>query len=380
MAWQLGSRDVWIPDCAALSVRRARQASTSCMVRAMRHLAQPSLRHIRQRTGLALCVLVLLVLGGCAAGPGGGGSKSGTTVPTVTRTDRDGPPAVVPADLINQPDPEPKVEPIIAGGPNKPYSVLGQSYSPMASDVAWKQQGKASWYGTKFHGKKTSSGELYSLYGLTAAHPTLPIPSYVRVRNLANGKEVIVRVNDRGPFHSDRVLDLSYAAALKLGITSVGSAQVELQRLTFDEIRSGAWRRTQPAVTMTAEAEKPPASLADDPLDSLVAQASTRPVVGDAPVPAPMVVRDEPPARAYTQAARGFYVQLAALTRREGVEELQRRVHDELTGLAPMLAVFKEAAVFRLQIGPYARREDAQHAAHMVRQHLSIQPSVIERR
>ena len=349
----------------------------------MRQRAPLHLRHVWQHTGLLLCALGLLVLGGCASGPGnGGGNKPPSGAPVnVQRTDRDGPPSVVPADLINQPDPEPKVEPIIPGGPNKPYSVLGQTYAPMVSDVAWKQQGRASWYGTKFHGRKTSSGELYSLYGLTAAHPTLPIPSYIRVRNLVNGKEVIVRVNDRGPFHSDRVLDLSYAAALKLGITSVGSAQVELQRLTFDEIRSGAWRRTQPAVTVLAEAEKPPATPSEDPLGDLVEQARMRPALPEpVVVQPPVVAKAEPPARAYTQAARGFYVQLAALTRREGVEDLQRRVHDELTGLAPLLAVFKEASVFRLQIGPYASREDAQHAAHMVRQHLSIQPSVIERR
>jgi rare lipoprotein A len=121
--------------------------------------------------------------------------------------------------------------------------VLGQAYEPVAADTPFKQRGLASWYGTKFHGRKTASGELFSVNGFTAAHRTLPIPSYARVRSVATGKEIIVRVNDRGPFHSARMLDLSYAAAVKLGIVSLGQAEVEIERLTFDEIRSGAWRR-----------------------------------------------------------------------------------------------------------------------------------------
>src|SRR5207344_631281 len=99
---------------------------------------------------------------------------------------------------------------------------------------AYRATGLASWYGKRYHGKPTASGEIYNMYAMTAAHPTLPIPSYARIRNPANGREVVVRINDRGPFHSDRIVDLSYTAALKLDLLR-GVAPVELQRITFDE-------------------------------------------------------------------------------------------------------------------------------------------------
>lgn len=112
------------------------------------------------------------------------------------------------------------------------YKVKGQTYEVMTSSKGYRARGLASWYGTKFHKKRTSSGEGYNMYALTAAHKTLPIPTYVRVKNLSNGREAIVRVNDRGPFHSGRIIDLSYAAAAKIGITSRGTAPVEIEALT----------------------------------------------------------------------------------------------------------------------------------------------------
>lgn len=153
----------------------------------------------------------------------------------------DGPPTSPPPGLNNVPDAVPRVEPLRVGGPNKPYEVLGQRYVPMTSDQPLQETGGASWYGRKFHGQPTSSGETYDMYAMTAAHKTMPIPSYARVRNPANGREVVVRVNDRGPFSPGRVIDLSYTAALKLGVLA-GVAPVQVQRITFDEIRSGAWR------------------------------------------------------------------------------------------------------------------------------------------
>ena len=359
----------------AVPARRASQwLGKSCMVRAMSVFA------LRSSFGLSVSLLVVSILSGCASGPG----------PTTNRANsvgRDGPPAVTPADLAKVPDPEPRVESIRQGGPNKPYSVMGQSYAPMSTDVSWKQRGLASWYGQKFHGRRTASGELFSLYGLTAAHRTLPIPSYVRVRHIASGKEVIVRVNDRGPFHSSRVLDLSYAAALKLGIVAMGSAEVELERLTFDDIRTGAWRHGMPATSPEPGNDDPIATLA-----SATAPATTSVVAGpvaDAPsLPVAAAVPDTTatlpvagaPGRAYTQAARGFWVQLAALGQREGVDRLQQRVTTELSSLTPLLAVFKEAAMFRLQVGPYESREQAQGVAQSVREVLALNPMVIERR
>lgn len=326
------------------------------------------------------CVALALVLSGCASGP-----KAPSPGPS---PQRDGPPLSVPPNLADLPEVVPQIEPIRQGGPNKPYVVLGQSYEPLQGDVEWSEQGGASWYGNKFHGRRTASGELYSMFGLTAAHKTLPIPSYVRVRNVRNGKEVIVRVNDRGPFHPGRVIDLSYAAAVKLDIANHGIGQVEISRLTFDEIRTGAWQRgtvLDPASDPTrvasvpssqtapfAVAMKPDGAIPAD--DSLLAAASARPAVSSANSV------DAPAARAHTPASRGFWVQLAALSRRDGVDKLQQRIADQLSGLLPLLAVFHESPHYKLQAGPFASKQEAQQAARQVREALQLQPMVIERR
>ena len=152
----------------------------------------------------------------------------------------------MPAGLANVRDAEPKVETIRIGGPNAPYRILGRDYVPVTRDVAFRQKGLASWYGRKFHGRPTASGEVYDMFAMTAAHPTLPIPSYARISNPANGRSVVVRINDRGPFHDGRIVDMSYAAAWKLGVLG-GVAPVEVERITFSEIRSGFWRSTSSA-------------------------------------------------------------------------------------------------------------------------------------
>lgn len=170
-------------------------------------------------------VLAALMLVGCAGTPN---KVRGRAAP--------------PSNLMQVPDAQPKVEALRTGGPNKPYTVLGLSYTPMTTDEAVRESGLASWYGGKFHGMPTASGETYDMYAMTAAHPTMPIPSYARVRNPANGREVIVRVNDRGPFTKGRIIDLSLAAAVRLGVSHAVSP-VEVERLTHDDIRSGRWRR-----------------------------------------------------------------------------------------------------------------------------------------
>jgi rare lipoprotein A len=140
----------------------------------------------------------------------------------------DGPGANPPPNLAAVPDAVPRSEPLHKYA-NRPYEVFGKKYVPLASVQPFTQRGTASWYGKKFHGQKTSSGETYDMYKMTAAHPTLPIPSYVRVTSLSNGRSVVVRVNDRGPFHAGRVIDLSYVAAYKLGYVGAGSAQVQIE-------------------------------------------------------------------------------------------------------------------------------------------------------
>ncbi len=172
-------------------------------------------------------VLLVFLLGACASAPErrGGYYKD------------DGPGDRAPPNLAAIPDAQPKVEPLHRFA-NRPYKVLGKEYVPISASQPYRQRGVASWYGRKFHGQATSSGERYDMYAMTAAHPTLPIPSYARVTYLRSGHSVVVRINDRGPFHSNRVIDLSYAAAYKLGIIQAGSAEVEVESINPAKIRT----------------------------------------------------------------------------------------------------------------------------------------------
>lgn len=132
-------------------------------------------------------------------------------------------------DLSHIPDAVPRQETRTIAGNKNPYTVLGKTYHLIKDESSYKERGYASWYGKKFNGYKTSNGEIYDMYAMTAAHKTLPIPSYVRVTNLQNGKTVVVRVNDRGPFHEGRIIDLSYAAAQRIGIHKMGTGKVEVE-------------------------------------------------------------------------------------------------------------------------------------------------------
>ena len=176
-----------------------------------------------------LTPILLLLLVSCSTNQAGGYYQN------------DGPPDRAPRDVASIPDAVPKIEPLLARA-NRPYVALGRSYTPLTTDVAFRERGVASWYGKQFHGNRTASGELYDMFAMTAAHPTLPIPSYVRVTLVRTQQSVIVRVNDRGPFKSDRVIDLSYAAALKLGFVAAGTGEVEIERITHAQIASGEWR------------------------------------------------------------------------------------------------------------------------------------------
>ena len=336
--------------------------------------------------GLALIVL----LAGCATGPHDVATsvpRSSTSTPNSPAADagrspeRDGPEANPPPGLASLPDAEPVLEPIRIGGPNKPYEVLGKAYVPITLDRPFTERGLASWYGRKFHGRRTASGEVYNMYAMTAAHPTLPIPSYARVRNPANGREVVLRINDRGPFHSARVIDLSYTAALKLDLLR-GVGPVELQRITFEAIRSGAWRREgEPdalRVALRDGAAASPPAVGVAPVAPAAAVADATPAAPAAS--APPAVADAPAARALTAPARGFWVQLGAFRLRDGAESFQQRVVAELDWLSPLLAVFSEASMFRLQAGPYPSREQARSAAERVRAGLQLVPVIVERR
>ncbi|MCE9679012.1 septal ring lytic transglycosylase RlpA family protein [Shewanella sp. AS1] len=141
-------------------------------------------------------------------------------------------------DVTKVEDAHPKYEPYSRGGNPKSYTVLGKTYQVMPSGKGFKQSGVASWYGAKFHGHLTSNGETYDMYSMSAAHKTLPLPSYVKVTNVANNSSVIVRVNDRGPFHDNRIIDLSYAAAHKLGMLKTGTANVEIEVIYIESPES----------------------------------------------------------------------------------------------------------------------------------------------
>jgi rare lipoprotein A len=333
----------------------------------------------------ALLTLALAVLAGCSSPPKKApGSVTARPGPAPS-SERDGPEARPPADLAKVPDAEPKIEPIRSGGPNKPYEVLGRDYTPERDDKPMVERGLASWYGKKFHGRRTASGEVYNMYAMTAAHKTMPIPSYARVRNPKNKREVIVRVNDRGPFHAGRVIDLSYTAALKLGVLN-GVAMVEVERITHEDIRTGAWRRDggsplEPAGSDPVLATREPAPGLPEPPAVPVPQTAVATVAATAvPNPAEATADKTETGRAHTQAARGFWVQLGAFRQREGAEDFQRRVAEELDWLSPLLAVFSEPALFRLQAGPYPSKQEANEVLARVRDALKLVPVVVERR
>jgi rare lipoprotein A len=257
--------------------------------------------------------LAALCIAGCSSTPPREPSSSAPARPGGYYKD-DGPGDNVPPNLADVPDAEPRSEPLHRYA-NRPYRVFGTEYVPLAKIQEFRQTGVASWYGKRFHGAKTSSGELYDMYAMTAAHPTLPIPSYARVTNLANGRSVVVRVNDRGPFHASRVIDLSYAAAYRLGYIQAGSARVQVEAIVPD---AGA------------------------------------------------------------QAA-AVYLQVGAFSSRENAESLQSRIAAEAAWLQEAVQVLMSGSLWRLHVGPYRSREDARSAAERIEAELDLKPLFVVR-
>jgi len=241
--------------------------------------------------------MMVLLLGACASHP--------------PRPTADGPPEHVPAGLASLPDAVPRVEPINPYA-NRPYTVLGRRYVPDTGDEPFEQRGMASWYGREYHGNRTASGEPYDMFAMSAAHPTLPIPSYARVTSTRDGRSVVVRINDRGPFILDRVIDLSYGAAVRLGIANPGSGEVVVHKITAPEI--AAWPASgsapaqaravpaQAAQTAVVEAQAvapapvPEMSPAGAPAAPLLAMSPTAPEPARAPDAMPARTPAAPPA------------------------------------------------------------------------------------
>lgn len=311
----------------------------------------------------------------------------------------DGPGDNPPDNLAAVPDAEVRNDPLLPRS-NRPYVVLGKTYTPITDDEPFTQVGMGTWYGKKFHGQRTSSGELYDMYKMTAAHPTLPIPSYARVSNMLTGATVVVRINDRGPFHSKRVIDVSYTAALKLGLLNKGSHELKVERILPAEIdrmlatRGGVSTTSGPRLASQSPQASPDKRLSsfrgDDEKPALVLAPRAVPaseiealMLGDgakaAPAAAAAPAVPAVPATPATQdeaLAGGYYLQLGAYSRPDGARQLQ----GQLAGAAlAALHVVQSGPVFRLFSGPFASRQAAQDAIGNLPSALKLKPLVIQR-
>jgi len=276
-----------------------------------------------------LLTLIVLALSACASAPSGSGGYYKD----------DGPGEQPPANLDQIADAMPKAEPLHRYA-NRPYQVFGKEYVPLASVQPYRQRGMASWYGKKFHGQRTASGETYDMYAMSAAHTTLPIPSYARVTRVATGRSVIVRINDRGPFHQGRMIDLSYAAALKLGFVHLGSAEVELESIEPGQAETP---------TQQAAAPTPPAATTTE-------QALAAP-----------------------EQAAAVYVQVGAFSSRDNAENLRSRLEDEFGWLKDTVQVLAIGNLWRLHVGPYRTQDDARSVAERIESQLSVKPLLVVR-
>ena len=264
---------------------------------------------------------VTLALAGCGSSPPAHAKK-----PSPAATAKgggyyldDGPEANPPPNLDAIPDAVPRGEPLHRFA-NRTYAALGNTYTPQTERRAYREEGLASWYGRRFHGRKTASGERYDMYAMTAAHPTLPIPSYARVTSLVNGRSVVVRINDRGPFHSKRIIDLSYTAAHKLGYLVQGSARVRVESI--------------------------------DPAANGIQDDST---------------------------SEGIFLQVGAFGQPENAHKLLERLKRELGLDDARIQVVLIGTLHRVQIGPYASEDDARADRAQVRERLDLNAVLVRR-
>jgi rare lipoprotein A len=272
--------------------------------------------------GLSPVLLLSLILAGCGLGPK-------KPEPGGKYYLDDGPPEAVPENIGQVPDAVPRDEPFHRFA-NRPYTVFGQTYVPVVNRDPTKQRGLASWYGKKFHGEKTSSGEIYDMFAMTAAHKTFPIPSYARVTNVKNGLSVVVRINDRGPFHPGRIIDLSYAAAARIGIVGSGSAVVEVERV----FESGGVPR------------------------STLAQPQPVPVAIETPV--------------VSLESAGLWIQLGAFSSADGAESFRQHVTRELDWILEPVQISSRDGMHRVHLGPYRNRGEAAAIAEKVSRSLGF--------
>jgi rare lipoprotein A len=296
---------------------------------------------VEQRIVRLAAVLMLALLAGCFGGARRDGVPSGRLDPDNIR------------------DAEPRREPITRVGNKSPYVVFGKTYTLLPSSKGYRARGTASWYGSKFHGGSTANGETYDAMAMTAAHTTLPIPSYVQVTNLENGRRAIVRVNDRGPFVDNRIIDLSYAAATKLGYANKGTALVEVTAIDVDN-----WPPTR-------------AVAADTPASTAIPAPKAVPKAIDAPVAAPQLssaavaannrieVRTDMPSPesvpgSETAPAGRHYVQAGAFSSASAANGLRQQLAQRTGQVVEVQPTVSAPVLYRVRIGPFASRDQAE--------------------
>ncbi|HLR77410.1 MAG TPA: septal ring lytic transglycosylase RlpA family protein [Burkholderiaceae bacterium] len=293
------------------------------------------------------------------------------------------------------PDARPRIEPH-APANMRPYRVFGRQYIPITAERPFRQKGIASWYGRKFHGKKTANGEIYDMYAMTAAHPTLPLPSYARVTHAKSGKSVIVRINDRGPFHSSRIIDLSYVAAAKLDLIGPGSGPVIVEAITHDDIRQNAWQRGgDPApeampIPPAPPRQSPPTLTVQSDVDALDALSAPETQIAAHSTPEARNahdVRDVPDARDAGSAsatamvvadsrphtpedtksdsnATAVFLQFGAFSAHDNARRLAESLNLEIAPVEHRRAHVNSADnLHRVHVGPYSNRAQAVNAA-----------------
>lgn len=318
-----------------------------------------------QKCIIVLCIALLTACGGESA------TKPDTKAPTSTKSQTkantankspgsggyyldDGPGDNPPPDIDAIPDATLKTEaPLVRS--NKPYYALGQSYTPMTAYSPYKQRGIASWYGKRYHGKKTSTGEIYDMYGMSGAHTTLPIPSYVRVTNPANGKSVIVRINDRGPFKHDRLIDLSYAAAYKLRLTGQGSGLVEVEAIDTSPKALAAMQSPAVATTPSASTD----STRPQPLNNNTVTTSAK-----TPTSSP-------------ESTGNYYVQAGAFKSEMNGDLLQKKIQALQLAENVGIANVYNNNLYRVRLGPYTSKKEADASAANIRKQLNISAIVL---
>jgi rare lipoprotein A len=290
-----------------------------------------------------LIIFLSLVLAACSSSPSikrapsapSDKPKSSDTSPGGGYYPGDGPHANPPSNLDDIPDAVPTVEPLYKYS-TKPYIALGKKYTPLESGQNYKKRGIASWYGKLFHGNKTANGEIYDMYSMTAAHTVLPLPSYVKVTNVENGRSVIVRVNDRGPFKHDREIDLSYAAAYKLRLIEKGSGLVEVEAIDPNQWSSG--QQTTQASTPATE----PTTLSSPPIDK------------------------------NNIATLQHFIQAGAFGDESNASALQKRIQALNIEQSDRINRVYNNGLYRLMVGPYQTRQDAEQVADNIRNNLNI--------